>query len=87
MPGEMASIPDIDPTPPPAEVTYATATSDQDVTLHSQEWQALFMRKQREIEGFRKAWMQEAPQYDSKSSPRIWTASLRIGTVPPHNCD
>ena len=25
--------------------------------LHSQEWQALFLRRQREIESYRRAWM------------------------------
>lgn len=30
--------------------------------LHSREWQALFMRKQREIDGFRKAWMEEVEE-------------------------
>jgi len=50
-----------------ASATEPTVAGDssgavEDLTLHSQEWQALFMRKQREVESYRKAWMSEVAE-------------------------
>ena len=62
MPEEPTTVEVVDEEASEAEEA-PTATAEvgtvEDLTLHSQEWQALFMRKQREIESFRKAWMSE----------------------------
>lgn len=60
MPDE--TIPEAEPRADPVDDTpmgEPAIEQEKDLMLHAQEWQALFMRKHREIESFRSCWMQQ----------------------------
>jgi len=46
----------------PEQTVQSMETAVDNTSLHSQEWQALFLRKQRAIEGYRQVWIKEVAE-------------------------